>query len=157
MKRAALFIIAVLFLISGAGNGNTKDIGLGIIAGEPTGLSVKKWVDGRSAFDGALAWSFVDGASFQMHIDYLRHRYDMTERTNDQLPFYYGVGGRIALAENGKKGGDDRIGVRIPIGLAYMFRDEPVDIFIELAPILDIAPKTEFNLNGAVGVRLYLR
>lgn len=157
MKRAVLFIIAVLFLISGAANGNTKGIGLGVIAGEPTGLSLKKWIDGRSAVDGALAWSFVDGTSFQTHIDYLRHRYDMTKQTNEQLPFYYGVGGRIALTEKGKKDDDVRIGVRIPIGLAYMFKDEPVDIFIERAPVIDIIPETEFNLNGAVGVRVYLK
>jgi hypothetical protein len=36
-----------------------------------------------------------------------------------------------------------------------MFARVPVDIFIELAPILDLVPETDFTVNGAVGVRYF--
>ena len=67
------------------------------------------------------------------------------------LPLYFGVGGRLRLRDNR----DDDIGVRIPVGLAYMFADAPFDIFVEVVPILDLVPDTDFDLNAALGGRFY--
>jgi hypothetical protein len=39
----------------------TEGFGLGVIVGNPTGLSFKVWTGGSSAFDAAAAWSLDDG------------------------------------------------------------------------------------------------
>jgi hypothetical protein len=60
------------------------------------------------------------------------------------------VGGRIRFEDN-----DSRVGVRVPVGLAYLFEGEPVDLYIEVAPILDLTPDTGFSMNGGIGARYF--
>jgi hypothetical protein len=64
--------------------------------------------------------------------------------------YYVGIGARLKATE-----GDSRIGVRVPLGLDYVFDDTPIDIFFEIAPILDLAPSTDFRLNGSLGLRYF--
>lgn len=134
-------------------------LGVGIIAGEPTGISLKKWVSKTRAFDLAAAWSFSENKSFQIHADYLFHNFSLL-RSNDfkgRLPVYYGVGGRIKLRNTGPNNEDTSVGLRIPLGVSYQFADAPLDLFVEVVPILDVAPDTELDLNAAIGIRFYFR
>ena len=47
-----------------------------------------------------------------------------------------------------------RVGVRFPVGLQYFFSDVRFTAFLELAPILDLVPDTEFRLSAAAGFRV---
>jgi hypothetical protein len=67
------------------------------------------------------------------------------------VPYYCGIGARILLRD----GHDSRFGVRIPIGLDYVFEDARIDVFIEVAPIVNLIPDTEFNLTDGVGARFW--
>ena len=67
------------------------------------------------------------------------------------MPLYFGVGGRIKFRDDK----DDDIGIRVPIGLAYMFANDPFDIFLEVVPILDLSPDTYFGFNAAIGGRWF--
>ena len=129
-----------------------NDLGVGVIVGEPTGLSVKKWISGQHAIDGGLAWSFSHEDRIQVHGDYLYHRVHSfeTEDLEGRVPFYFGFGGRVILGE------DAVLGARFPFGIGKTLDNAPVEFFLEIVPILDLAPDTEFDLNGAVGVRYYL-
>jgi hypothetical protein len=49
---------------------------------------------------------------------------------------------------------DPRVGIRIPVGVEYIFEGQPVCLFLEIAPIVDVVPETEANVNGGIGVRL---
>jgi len=138
-------------------------IGVGVIVGEPTGISLKKWLNDKHAVDAAAAWSFSENDSFQFHADYLIHNFTLLKSDDivGKLPVYFGLGGRLKLKEenNGKGRNDDGalFGVRIPFGISYLFTDLPVDIFMEIVPILDVAPDTEFEINAGIGVRFYFR
>jgi hypothetical protein len=152
--RAA--ILSVLLLACAAARppaaiAQEKGFGLGVILGEPTGFSFKGWIDQKSAIDAGLAWSFMYETSFHVHVDYIIHTDALTKRSD--MPFYYGIGGRIKTGGTG----DDRIGVRIVGGLAYYIPDTPIDVFVEIAPILDIAPSTELQVNGGIGARYFFR
>ena len=129
------------------------DFGVGAILGEPTGVSLKGWLNDKAAVDGAVAWSFDKHDSLQLHADYLYHNFDLLPVAKGSLALYFGVGGRV-LFDDRK---DDRFGIRGPIGLTYMFDKAPVDIFVEVAPIMDLAPSTKFDLNGGIGVRFYFK
>jgi hypothetical protein len=48
-----------------------------------------------------------------------------------------------------------RLGIRAPAGLNYIFAAAPLDIFLEIAPVLDVINKTEFRLTGAIGARYF--
>ncbi len=156
MKIKIFIVIGVILLLMHPVRAEKDGIGLGIIAGEPTGLSIKKWIDVKSSVDGGLAWSFIDSTSFQIHADYLRHKYNITKEFNERLPLYYGIGGRIKFKESGKGNDDTKVGLRIPLGLTYLFIEEPVDIFFEIVPILNLIPETDLSINAAVGVRYYI-
>lgn len=129
-----------------------KDLGIGIMVGEPTGITLKSWMNSKNAFDVGLAWSLGRYDAINIQADYLWHNYNVFDEVKTgSLPFYYGVGGRVVLADN-----DAVIGVRVPVGVNYLFEDSPVGLFMEIAPILNLAPSTDFDVDGSVGVRFYL-
>ena len=125
--------------------------GLGIIVGEPTGVSGKLFLSTQNAIDGAVAWSLDGDNDLHLQGDYLYHWYDVISVKKGRLPIYAGIGGRIAFRENR----DDNVGLRIPVGLTYLFDGAPFDVFAEVVPVLDIAPDTDFDLEGAIGGRYY--
>ena len=43
----------------------------------------------------------------------------------------------------------------MPVGIACLLTGTPVDIFAEIVPVLDIVPDTDFDLNIAIGARLF--
>lgn len=136
-------------------------LGLGIIVGEPTGVSIKHWVSDRRAIDAAAAWSFSENDSVQLHADYLIHDFSLLrpEGLSGRMPVYAGLGLRLKLKDNddgpGRNVDDDLVGVRVPIGISYLFHESDVDIFAELVPVLDVAPDSDFDINAAIGARLY--
>jgi len=157
MKKLLPVLILSIFLsisfssFAQAQNAN-KDLGIGFMVGEPTGLSLKSWTGGGNAFDIGLAWSLGRYDAINIHADYLWHNYEVfSEADSGTLPLYYGIGGRVVFAEN-----DAVIGARVPVGINYLFDDAPIGLFLEVAPIFNIAPSTDFDVDGGVGVRFYL-
>ncbi len=148
---ALVLIVLTLGVCAQTAPAQQNGFGLGVILGEPTGFAFKGWMDSKSAIDAGLAWSFLHETTFHVHVDYLLHTDALTKRSD--MPAYYGIGGRI---KTGGRGGD-RIGVRIVGGLVYYLPESPIDIFVELAPILDFAPSTNFQINGGIGARYFFR
>jgi hypothetical protein len=154
MKRTIFLLTLIMALAVVAQNGMAAggNFGLGVIIGEPTGPCFKYWTGPKTAIDGAAAWSFAENAGLHLHADYLIHKFDLIRVEKGSLPLYFGIGGRVRFAEGS---GDDRIGIRIPVGLDYIFATTPLDIFLEIVPILDLAPDTDLDFNGALGVRFF--
>ena len=149
MQKFKFVTILFSLIIISSINAQSNGIGVGLIVGEPTGISGKYWTGSTTAFDAALAWSFVDENAFQIHADYLFHNIRLITISEGKLPFYYGIGARLKTAN------DIKLGVRVPLGLAYLFQNVPIDIFIEVVPILDVIPKTDFQINAALGARYF--
>lgn len=142
-------ILACTLVLSESANAQASgsDFGLGVMLGEPTGVSVKVWTTDQSAFDVGAAWSLSGSReALHLHADLLWHSWFPD---TENLAFYYGIGGRVILTE------DAHAGVRIPLGFTYVFDAIPFDLFVEAVPIFDLAPDTEFAGNGAVGIRYY--
>lgn len=148
MKNVCLLAAVVLFLPSLCSAGNKYE--LGIILGEPTGLSAKQNLGGDKAVDAAAAWSFSGEKSLSLHSDYLWFRNNVFKVEKGRLPLYYGVGARLKLQDK------SLIGARFPIGLQYFFPAERFTVFLEIAPVLDLFPDTDFDLNAAIGFRVLL-
>ena len=150
MRNFVFLWMLGLILTSGLQAGNARSgQGMGVILGDPTGLSGKIWLGPHTAVDGAVAWSFRNESAFHIHGDYLFHNFGLFKIEKGILPLYYGIGGRIKL-EN-----DTRVGVRLPVGMNYLFQNSPLDIFLEVVPILELIPATEFNFNAALGARFF--
>jgi len=149
-------LVAVLLALGSANVRAKDDLGIGLIIGEPTGLSLKYWLSEDRAIDAAAAWSFSGKDSFQFHADYLIHRFDIfdADEVSGKMPLYYGLGARIK-----EKDKDDHtaFGIRIPLGITYLFADAPFDLFAEIVPIVDLAPDVDVDLNAAIGLRFYFQ
>jgi len=152
MKNIIFLAAAVLILASGSYS-QDKGFGLGIMVGEPTGISAKGWLSHTSAIAGGLAWSFVDGGSVHIHGDYLWHNFDLI---SPKVPFYIGVGGRIKF-KNADEVTDNYIGIRMPVGLDFFISKPTSDVFIEVVPIFDLTPQSVLTINGAVGFRYFFK
>jgi hypothetical protein len=150
MLRELLFAILFLTAVSAWADTPTGRFGAGIMIGEPTGFTLKKWIGGRNAIDIGIAWSFSHRASLQIHADYLWHDFGAIS-SEERFALHYGVGGRV------KAGGDSRLGIRGVVGISYFFHNAPVDAFLEIAPVVDIAPATTADLTGALGIRYYFK
>lgn len=149
MKKA--IVIAAILSIFSTSISVAQDSGLGAgaIFGQPTGISLKLWTGPTTALDGGVAWSFVNGGFFQVHADVLIHALDFVQVTDGHLAGYFGIGARLRMSN------DLHMGIRVPFGLDYMFSEAPVDIFLEVAPGLDLLPATTFWMDGGIGVRYF--
>jgi len=122
---------------------------VGVIFGEPTGLSTKYWLNETIAVDGGVGWSFENDTDVELHADVLWHNFEWLPVPQGALSVYFGVGARGQL----RNPQDDRAGIRLPIGISYLFQDVPLSVFAEVAPVLDVVPSAEANVMGGIGVR----
>jgi hypothetical protein len=151
MKKSILLLAISILFFGGVIRAQERGFGLGIILGEPTGISAKKWLNSHSAIDGAVAWSFGQVDSFHLHADYIHHDFNMFNVEKGKLPLYFGIGIRF------KAEPEATFGVRIPVGICYIFEKAPLDLFLELGPVLDLAPDVRFRFTGSVGARFYFK
>lgn len=149
MSKYILIIFSLIFIQSTLTFSQNKKVGAGIILGEPTGFSFKYWLTGKTALDAGLAWSFVDENAFQIQADYLIHNFNLFNFPEGKLPFYFGIGGRLKFTN------DVKLGVRVPLGITWIFNDSSFDVFFEAVPILDIIPETDFTVSAAIGGRYF--
>jgi hypothetical protein len=160
MKRHILgVVVCTCLLIQTQAFGQDKGFGAGIILGEPTGISLKQWLNDTRAVVGAVAWSFSGRDSFHLHGDYLIHDFDEFKPERGRLAYYYGAGARLLFREGRGRYSDDdvHIGVRVPLGLNYLFHTAPVDLFAEIVPLLDVAPDLNVTLEAGIGARYFFR
>lgn len=128
-----------------------KNVGLGVIIGEPTGFSAKVNTGPTIAFDLGLAWAFNNETALHLHGDILNHARNLFQINGAPFDLHYGIGMRFKFNENN----DDNVGIRIPVGLNYMFASVPIETFFEIAPIIDLTPSTNMALNVGIGARYF--
>ncbi len=150
-KTYILLVIVSLFIISNLNFAQQKGFGLGVVLGEPTGISAKYWLSSGTALDFGLGYSFTSSNSvFDFYADYVFHSSDMINST-ENFVVYYGPGARLKIREDA----DSRLGVRGVIGILWIPRGTSFDVFVEVAPILDIIPATKFDFSGGIGGRYF--
>jgi hypothetical protein len=133
--------------------------GIGLMVGEPTGISWTYHLSERNALDGALGFSPID--RLRLHVDYLWKTRAFSDRR-----FTFSYGGGLALGL-GRRYADGRPGIfgnvvqegaialRFSAGLAYEFPRMPLEVGIEAAPLLILGPVAGWGIDGAMFVRYY--
>ncbi len=178
--KAFAFLLVLVPFAKAAGH----NLGVGVILGQPTALSAKYWTSANTALDFGLGWglgydqynSCWDGDYYNnhqnycnnrgyyyadrndrygyrglhFHADYLFHNFNVI-RTPEKFPIYYGPGVNLNFWNHG----DSQIGVRGVLGIAWMPRTVPMDVFFELAPVLELFPGTWVDINAGIGARFY--
>ncbi len=150
MKKIVLFVILIVFSLSDL-SAQDKGYGAGIILGAPTGISGKYWLDKTNAIDAAIGYSFLENASrFSFHVDYLYHNYSII-KSSIVVPVYYGFGLRMRF----KSGEEGSVGIRGVLGASLYLRDQPIELFVEIAPSFRLLPSTALDFDAGLGARYY--
>lgn len=127
---------------------------LGVIIGSISGLSAKYDLKNGRAVDGALSYSADGIYGLSFHTDYLINRTQQLSLGEIKpLNLYYGIGLRWIGIRTGVDQGKTKLGIRAPIGVNFQTSDPNLEIFAELAPVLDVAPSTNVYIDIGIGVR----
>lgn len=151
MKKllSGFILMGILFTASTACHAQNQQsrVGIGVMIGEPTGITFKKWTSGTTAFDLGLAYD-----ALHVHADYLWHNSGTFAGVDEgSLMPHVGIGGRLLFLEE-----DARLGLRIPLGINYLFGEAPLELYLEVAPVVNLVPDTDFDMTGNIGVRVYI-
>jgi hypothetical protein len=146
------------------GEPGRSTLGLGIILGAPTGLSLELRLGPRTAFDVAVGIDNYEHNDYYVHFDYLVYLIELSRGGTLSIPFYLGIGlvlwdGHYGDRDNDYED-DMRIGARVPFGLALAWRRAPVQIFLEGAVRILFYDDRDrdydtVDLTGAAGFRVY--
>jgi len=122
-------------------------LGAGIVLGSPMGPNVKYWVNPHAAIDFGLG--FED--DFTIYSDFLWHEWKLfPQPAKGKLAGYLGLGLRYQ-----DKKRDDEFGFRTVAGAAYWIASAPIEVFLELAPVFQVAPDTDTDFDAGIGLRYY--
>lgn len=169
MRRTRFIVILALSLVFVAESADArptaiskryetdKKLGIGLMAGIPTGLGIKFLATEELAIDlgvGAVL-GYRGRTGLHIHADFLYHPFVAVEGDTFLAPFYTGLGGRFLNFDD-----FTHIGVRIPFGIAFDLDNKSFDIFLEGALIYDVS-MTEgssgaVDINVLTGLRFYV-
>jgi hypothetical protein len=155
MKRflslAACGASLALAVLAAPLNGHARqggNLGLGFIAGNPSGLSGKLWLGEANALDFIVGFDLVDD-HISLNADYVWHEFGLIPVNRGQMPLYYGMGLWTSVARHAA------FGARGVVGIEYIFQNAPLDAFLELAPGTSILPRTRFDVDAGIGMRFF--
>ncbi len=152
MRLCFLLLLLGSLLLPATAPAAAQGPGYGVTVGEPLGVTAKLWVDQDEAWVFGLGVNPAGDYSVQGTADYVLHIFEVGRFFNlPSLALVTGLGARI----NGPDDGDYEPGIRFPAGLSYFFNAEDVELFAEIAPVLDLSPDVEIDLNAVIGIRFY--
>lgn len=162
-------VILILFAFIAFGSMNAKGVGgkltgIGIVFGEPYGLTVNHWLSGNNSISAYIGGSYFGsprlGADYLLHFDVFKSK-NFKLFTGPGATVGFGKGKGVYFKEDHKKfysrsGSEFGLGVRWNVGVNYIFSSYPIEIYYELAPMLGIIPDFGMAFDSALGVRFYI-
>ena len=145
MLKRILFFSVLVIVIAQIGFAQGHGLGLGVMIGEPTGISCKGWLSHSGAIQLGIGWpSLSQTGGTAVSAEFLWHSHVF--RSHEYLPLFYGLGGIF---------GNDLMGARGIFGIAWWPRGSSIDIFLQLAPTLYFKPSSRFDLDFGLGIRYF--
>ncbi|WFB36889.1 hypothetical protein P3T73_03820 [Kiritimatiellota bacterium B12222] len=128
-------------------------LGFGILAGEPSGISLLLNMTDVYSLQGAVAYTFEDSEEerLQYQLDWIMH---LDTSNNDNLVGpYRGYIGMGMLYKSEADQAQDVYGLRIPFGVVIQSEGLPFQFFFELVPVMNVSPSTDFDFNAGIGLQ----
>lgn len=125
--------------------------GLGIVFGDPSGLTFQHKINEKQFADFYFAYTWDDELVFMG--DYKLHLPGLLETEVPVTP-YVGIGAFLKI-EDRKHNDDVAIGVRIPVGIDWQVPNAPIVVFGELVPALRVIKDTDGDFQAGLGGRFY--
>jgi hypothetical protein len=160
MQESIVLFAAALSLVAQADeiveDDGARGFGLGVVIGEPTGLTLSLRPTEARAVQSHVSWSFLTGR-FRVSLDYLQSVVVVDAPARLDLPLYVGLGATMG-AEGGPpwdEAGDPWLGARVPVGISALPEVAPLEVFAEVAPVVYVFPEASAGLEGVLGARVF--
>lgn len=153
MKFKTVLTFLTLALATSSINAQNEGFAIGAQLFSPTGISAKATISDKAAITGALGFNFNEfnnNVSLQSNL-ILNGNSDSFDIESGVLRPYYGVGVNLIFSENF----DNGIGIRLPLGIEYALQDQPLELYMDMAPTINIEPSSAFFLSSSMGVRYF--
>lgn len=147
--RVARLVVLLALLWSAPARAESGAFGLGLILGQPTGITGAYELSDNTAIDAALGLALFDDRDFYLHVEFLWYTPALLKGDGVELSAYLGIGGFVVTHN------DPVIGARAPFGLSLDFSAVPLQIFLEASVLLAIVPDVAGDVRGALGFRYY--
>lgn len=154
MARSILVLATVLTVSAYLGTdarAQDSGFGLGLIVGDPNGVSLKGYLSDGLTIDGAVGFSLLDGDALAGHADIL-WEWNITSFDRAVFDWYAGVGPKFAFFFDADT---FFLGARGAVGLDFKFTNVPIDVFVEFAPALWLIDDVDFDWDAAAGARYF--
>lgn len=161
--RYLLFFILILGINLLCQSPRGKNFGFGIILGEPTGVTVKYWLNSENALVGNLGTSYFGKP--RIDVEYLWH---FDAFNSSIVKMYAGPAGVLGFGEGNsywyewrndrfyyRKKGDLGLGIKGLVGINIVPRRTPLEVFLEIGALVGLAPDFGSQGEAAVGIRFY--
>ena len=131
---------------------------IGIFLGEPTGVTAQVDIADAQALEFKAAWNFVstsqastDSGTVTLQGNYVVWFPGVLTFDGHDFPPFVGGGAEVRI-------GTDLplLGIRIPFGVRYRFREAPLEISLELGAGMSLFPSTAFMGSGGLAIRWML-
>lgn len=154
MKKIILTLIIVIF-ISAYSSAQDYKTGVGLRLGTSNGLTIKHFLNDRSAVEGLLVtrWrGFELTGLYEIH----KQAFDV-----ERLNWYFGGGGHLGFwnGDNTKHWGEPGmnytvIGIDGILGIEYNIREVPINISLDWKPMFNLTGYSGFwGDGGALSIR----
>jgi hypothetical protein len=147
--RAAKLVLLIAMLWSVPARADGGAFGLGLIIGQPTGVTAAFELSDHTMIDAAIGFGWVRDRDFYTHVEFDYFLPTLVKGGSAELSAYLGIGGFFFAHK------DPGFGARAPFGLSVDFTSVPLQIFGEVALLLAFTPDTDLDVRGAVGFRYY--
>ncbi len=151
MRKLLLAIVGLMIFA----HGQPYRYGIGVIIGSPTGFSGKSILSERSAAQANLGWSFWPEVGFHGTFDYQVLfpgviKNEEGAALNSVVP-YAAIGGRVRIMSDEHDNTRFNVGLRLGGGIEYII--DRFSIFLEILPVVNMLPRTDFDFEGGLGFR----
>lgn len=147
-------LFTVLFMAAAVSlKAQEQGFALGANLFSPTGANIKVTFNESVAFTGVVSFNLNDynnqlGLQANIIKNGDKNQFNLE---SGLLRSYFGGGVNLHFPEFGKSS----FGLRVPVGIEYLLEGQPLEIYMDIAPSLDLSPNTGFYFGSSMGVRYY--
>lgn len=155
----ALFVSILNISTVNAQGPEGKNFGFGIILGDPSGATLKLWMNRENAFVLDVGASYF--GSPRIGVDYLWHFDAFRSRIAN---LYAGAGGVLGIGKGDgfwykgkyfREKSELGIAARGVFGVNVIPKNTPLELFFELGVLIGFSPDFGSSADAAIGIRFY--
>jgi hypothetical protein len=146
----ALFVGLCIGALPAQAQRTSGAAGLGVQAGEPSGLTLKIYNAESPSYDFLAAWSFDNFLFLNAHA--LFEQPLAVENVEEPVQWFIGPGAYVGIYDD--TGSEAGLGISGTVGLDILLAEQ-FELYIQATPRFELVRETEPDIGGGIGLRYY--